>query len=179
MKIIVLMGSPNPKGSTSILVENFVKGAEQAGHSCEVIDVCHVDIHPCTGCVACGYEGPCVQKDDVEMIRQKLLASDMVVFATPLYYYGMTAQLKTVVDRFCAYNSSLNSRHLKSALLTVAWNEDNWTFEALESHYKTLVRYINFEDKGTVLGYGCGTPGMTARSKYPQQAYELGKSLIQ
>ena len=179
MKIIVLMGSPNPKGSTSILVENFVKGAEQAGHSCEVIDVCHVDIHPCTGCVACGYEGPCVQKDDVEMIRQKLLASDMVVFATPLYYYGMTAQLKTVVDRFCAYNSSLNSRHLKSALLTVAWNADNWTFEALESHYKTLVRYINFEDKGTVLGYGCGTPGMTARSKYPQQAYELGKSLIQ
>lgn len=154
-------------------------GAEEAGHSCDVIDVCQADIHPCTGCVACGYEGPCVQKDDVEMIRQKLLASDMVVFATPLYYYGMTAQLKTVVDRFCAYNSSLNSRHLKSALLTVAWNADNWTFEALESHYKTLVRYINFEDKGTVLGYGCGTPGMTARSKYPQQAYELGKSLIQ
>ena len=68
----------------------------------------------------------------------------MVVFATPLYYYGMTAQLKTVVDRFCAYNSSLNSRHLKSALLTVAWNADDWTFDALETHYKTLVRYINF-----------------------------------
>ena len=89
----------------------------------------------------CGYEGPCVQKDDVEMIRKKLLASDMVVFATPLYYYGMSAQLKTVVDRFCAYNSSLNSRHLKSALLTVAWNADDWTFDALEAHYKTLVRY--------------------------------------
>ena len=120
MKIIVLMGSPNRKGSTNILVENFLKGAEEAGHSCEVIEVCHRNIHPCTGCVACGYEGPCVQKDDVEIIRQKLLASDMVVFATPLYYYGMTAQLKTVVDRFCAYNSSLNSRHLKSALLLPA-----------------------------------------------------------
>ncbi len=59
--------------------------------------------------------------------------------------YGMSAQLKAVVDRFCAYNSSLNRRHLKSALLTVAWNADDWTFEALESHYKTLVRYINFE----------------------------------
>ncbi|MCI6766707.1 MAG: flavodoxin family protein [Lachnospiraceae bacterium] len=82
-------------------------------------------MHPCTGCVACGYEGPCVQKDDVEMIRQKLLASDMVVFATPLYYYGMSAQLKLVVDRFCAYNSSLNSRHLKSALLTVAGSHCN------------------------------------------------------
>ena len=177
MKIVILMGSPNRNGSTNILVENFIKGAIEAGHQTEVIDVCHADIHPCTGCVACGYEGPCVQKDDVEMIRQKLLASDMVVFATPLYYYGMTAQLKTVVDRFCAYNSSLNSRRLKSALLTVAWNADDWTFDALEAHYKTLVRYINFEDQGMVLGYGCGSPGMTGRSRYPREAYQLGKRL--
>ena len=176
MKIIVLMGSPNSKGSTSILVEEFKRGAEEAGHSVEVIDVCHANIHPCIGCVACGYEGPCVQKDDVEIIRQKLLMSDMVVFATPLYYYGMSAQLKTVVDRFCAYNSSLNSKHLKSALLTVAWNADNWTFEALTVHYKTLVRYINFEDKGMILGYGCGSPAMTKGSQYPKEAYQLGKS---
>lgn len=177
MKIIILMGSPNRKGSTNILVENFIKGAGESGHLCEVIDVCHANIHPCIGCVACGYEGPCVQKDDVELIRRKLLAADMVVFATPLYYYGMTAQLKAVVDRFCAYNSSLNSKHLKSALLTVAWNADDWTFEALETHYKTLVRYINFEDKGMVLGLGCGTPEMTKHSRYPEEAYELGKRL--
>ena len=177
MKIIVLMGSPNKKGSTNILVENFVKGATEAGHECEVLDVCHMDIHPCIGCVACGYEGPCVQKDDNEQIRAKLLVSDMVVFATPLYYYGMSAQLKTVVDRFCAYNSSLNSKHLKSALLTVAWNADDWTFEALEAHYKTLVRYINFENKGMILGYGCGSPAMTQRSRYPEEAYKLGRSL--
>ena len=177
MKITVLFGSPNRKGSTNFLVENFVRGATDAGHECEVLDVCHMDIHPCTGCVACGFEGPCAQKDDVEQIREKLLSSDMVVFATPLYYYGMSAQLKIVVDRFCAYNSSLNSRHLKSALLTVAWNADDWTFEALEAHYKTLVRYINFEDKGMILGHGCGSPAMTQRSKYPEEAYKLGKSL--
>ena len=177
MKIVILMGSPNRKGSTNILVTKFVEGATEAGHKCEVIDVCHANIHPCTGCVACGYEGPCVQKDDVEKIKAKLLASDMVVFATPLYYYGMSAQLKTVVDRFCAYNGSLNSRNLKSALLTVAWNADDLTFEAIEAHYKTLVRYINFEDKGMILGYGCGTPPMTNRSRYPEEAYNLGRSL--
>ncbi|MBO4909659.1 MAG: flavodoxin family protein [Lachnospiraceae bacterium] len=177
MRITILFGSPNRHGSTNILVENFVKGATDAGHECEVLDICHMDIHPCTGCVACGYEGPCVQKDDIEQIRTKLLASDMVVFATPLYYYGMSAQLKTVVDRFCAYNSSLNSKHLKSALLTVAWNADDWTFEALEAHYKTLVRYINFEDKGMILGYGCGSPTMTQRSRYPEEAYKLGRGL--
>ncbi|MBQ9346723.1 MAG: flavodoxin family protein [Oscillibacter sp.] len=177
MKIIVLMGSPNQRGSTSILVEQFKRGAEDCGHSVEVLDVCHANIHPCTGCVRCGYEGPCVQKDDTEEIRLKLLSCDMVVFATPLYYYGMTAQLKTVIDRFCAYNSSLNSRHLKSALLAVAWNADDWTFDALEAHYKTLVRYINFEDQGMVLGYGCGTPALTERSKYPKEAYQLGRNL--
>ena len=177
MKIIVLFGSPNLKGSTHILVEEFRRGAEEKGHSVEVIDVCHADIYPCIGCVACGYEGPCVQKDDVEDIRGKILSSDMVVFATPLYYYGMSAQLKTVIDRFCAYNSSLNRKHMKSALLTVAWNADDWTFEALTAHYKTLVRYINFEDKGMVLGYGCGSPTMTQRSRYPREAYELGGSL--
>ena len=177
MRITILFGSPNRKGSTNILVENFVRGATEAGHECEVLDVCHMNIHPCTGCVACGYEGPCVQKDDVEQIRAKLVASEMVVFATPLYYYGMSAQLKIVVDRFCAYNSSLNSKHLKSALLTVAWNADDWTFEALEAHYKTLVRYINFEDKGMILGYGCGSPAMTQRSRYPEEAYKLGRGL--
>lgn len=177
MKIVVLMGSPNRRGSTNLLVGAFVRGVQESGHTCEVVDVCHADIRPCTGCVHCGYEGPCVQKDDVEVIRGKLLAADMVVFATPLYYYGMTAQLKTLVDRFCAFNSSLNGRHLKSALLAVAWNADDWTFDALEAHYRTLVRYINFEDRGMVLGRGCGTPQMTARSRYPEEAYRLGKGL--
>ncbi len=177
MKIVVLMGSPNKNGSTATLADSFARGAVDAGHSVKVIDVCRADVHPCIGCVKCGYEGPCVQKDDAELIRKELLGSDMVVFATPLYYYGMTAQLKTVVDRFCAYNSSLNSRHLKSALLTAAWNADDWTFDALEAHYKTLVRYIGFEDCGMVLGYGCGTPSMTKRSRYPQEAYSLGRSL--
>ena len=127
--------------------------------------------------MACGYEGPCVQHDDVEEIRAKLLSADMVVFATPLYYYGMSAQLKTVVDRFCAFNSSLNRRHLKSALLTVAWNSDDWTFDALRAHYVTLVRYLNLDDQGAVYGYGCGTPPMTAASVYPDEAYRLGRGL--
>ena len=177
MKIIILMGSPNKNGSTGILADSFARGAAESGHDCEIIDVCHANIHPCIGCVRCGYEGPCVQKDDVELIREKLLGADMVVFATPLYYYGMTAQLKAAVDRFCAYNSSLNSRHLKSALLSVAWNADDWTFEALEAHYRTLVRYLRFRDMGMVLGYGCGTPSVTRASKYPDRAYQLGKSL--
>lgn len=177
MKMVVLQGSPNKKGSTHILADCFRQGAEAAGHTVEFIDVGHAKIHPCTGCVHCGYEGPCVQKDDVESIRKKILDGDMLVFATPLYYYGMSAHLKILIDRFCAFNSSMQRKHMKSALLTVAWNSDSWTFEALEAHYKTLVRYLNLTDMGMVLGYGCGTPSMTEHSKFPQQAYQLGNRL--
>ena len=72
---------------------------------------------------------------------------------------------------------SPNRNGSTSILVTVAWNADDWTFEALVAHYRTLVRYISFEDKGMVLGYGCGSPGMTKRSSCPEEAYRLGKSL--
>ena len=145
MKIIVLEGSPNQHGSSNMLADNFIRGAEEAGHTVKVIDAAHADIHPCIGCIHCGYEGPCVQKDDVEKFRQDILEADMMVFVTPLYYYGMSAQLKILID--------------------------------LEAHYKTLVHYLNLKDMGMVLGKGCGTPSMTQHSKYPEQAYELGKKL--
>ena len=177
MKIIMLLGSPNKKGSSQLLAECFRQGAQEAGHRVEMIYVAHADIHPCTGCIYCGYEGPCAQKDEVESIRAKILEADMLVFVTPLYYFGMSAQLKTLVDRFCAFNSSIHSKHMKSALLTVAWNSDDWTFDALETHYKTLVRYLNLEDMGMVLAYGCGTLSMTKHSPYPQEAYQLGNRL--
>ena len=177
MKIVVLMGSPNKNGSTSLLAEEFARGAREAGHNVERIDAAHADVHPCTGCIHCGYEGPCVQKDGVDAIRAKILSADMIVFATPLYYYGMSAQLKALLDRFCAFNSSIQKKRMRSALISVAWNSDDWTFEALMAHYQTLTRYLNLTDMGTVLGYGCGTPSMTRRSPYPQQAYALGRGL--
>ena len=177
MKIVVLEGSPNKYGSSNMLADCFKQGAEEAGHTVTIIDAAHADIHPCTGCIRCGYEGPCVQKDDVEQFRRQILDADMVVFVTPLYYYGMSAQLKILIDRFCAFNSSIQGKHMKSALISAAWNSDNWTFEALESHYKTLVRYLNLQDMGMVLGRGCGSPSMTKRSSYPRRAYELGSRL--
>lgn len=142
MKILVLESSPNRHGSSNMLAGEFIRGAEEAGHRVQVVDVAHADIHPCSGCVACGYEGPCAQKDDMEQIREDILAADMLVFVTPLYYYGMSAQLKILVDRFCAFNSSLTAGRKKSALIAAAWNSDSWIFDALEAHYNTLVRYL-------------------------------------
>ncbi len=177
MRVIVLQGSPNANGSTARLVAEFARGAAEAGHDVDVVDVATLNIAPCTGCVACGYGGPCAQSDDFDGLRERILLSDALVFATPLYYYGMTAQLKTVIDRFCAANPEITGKRFKSALLAVAWNADGWTFDALEAHYNTLVRYLSMRDCGRVLGRGCGTPAMTARSAYIREAYELGRSL--
>ena len=112
MKIVILAGSPNRKGSSNLLADCFRQGAEEAGHTVEIIDAAYADIHPCTGCIHCGYEGPCAQKDGMERIRPAILGADMLVFATPLYYYGMSAQLKTLIDRFCAFNGSIQRRHM-------------------------------------------------------------------
>ena len=177
MKILVLGGSPNRKGSTQLLIDSFVRGAKAAGHTVTVMDTPHMNVHPCTGCIACGYDGPCVQKDDMELIRSTVMASDMLVLATPLYFFGISAQLKTVIDRFCAFSSRVNYKHMKSAFLSVAWNDDDWTMDAIREHYQTLVRYLNLQDMGSVLATGCGTPNMTKRSRFPQEAYELGKKL--
>ena len=177
MKILVLGGSPNKNGSTQILIDSFVLGAEEAGHTVTVLNVAHMNVRPCTGCIACGYDGPCVQKDDMVQIRKAVMESDMLVFATPLYFFGISAQLKTVIDRFCAFSSRINLRNMKSAFLSVAWNDDEWTMDAIREHYLTLVKYLNLRDMGMVLGTGCGTPAMTKRSRYPQTAFELGKKL--
>ena len=177
MKITVFQGSPNQGGSTAYLCSQFCRGAQDAGHETGIIHLSKLNIHPCTGCLYCGYEGPCAQRDDMDLLRRTILDSDMLVFATPLYYYGMSAQLKTVIDRFCSSNFSIQEKHFRSVLITAAWNADDWTFEALTAHYRTLVRYLNLTDEGMILGYGCGTLQQTKRSSSAENAYLLGKGL--
>lgn len=135
MKIVMLLGSPNQNGSSNLLASRFADGAREAGHMVELVDAAHADIHVCTGCIHCGYDGPCVQKDDMEQIRRLILHADMLVFATPLYYYGMSAQLKTLVDRFCAFNGRLQRKNMRSALIATAWNDDDGPFR----HSKRII----------------------------------------
>lgn len=177
MKIIIIESSPHKNGSSNLLAESFVRGAKEAGNSVTVFDAARADIHPCFACEACGMSGPCTQKDDMGKLKEMILQSGMVVFVTPLYYFGMSAQLKIVIDRFYSFNSMLHSKDLKTALIATAWDSNKEKMRPLAEHYKMICRYLGFEDMGTVLGLGCGTPDMTLRTIYPQIAYELGKSI--
>lgn len=104
MKILVLTGSPRKNGNSNTLADNFIKGATEAGHEIVRFDAAQKDVHPCIACNSCGMNGPCVFKDDFEFVRKHIADADMVVFATPMYYFGFSAQLKTVIDRFYAIN---------------------------------------------------------------------------
>ena len=116
-----------------------------------------------------------MQKDDVKTIRGKQLSSEKVVFATPLYYYGMSAQLKTIVDRFYSRTGRLHGK--KSILMATAYNSADWTMSALVDHYDTLVRYMEWQDVGKVLGIGCGARSLVEHSKFGDMAEQMGANL--
>ena len=177
MKILVIESSPHTKGSSNLLAEHFIRGAEEVGHSITVFDAAHADIHPCRGCEVCGMAGPCCQKDGMTQLRELILNTDMAVFVTPLYYFGMSAQLKMVIDRFYSFTGALSAKHLKTALIACAWDSNEWTMKDISGHYETLCRYMHFKNQGMILGTGCGTVAMTRGSEFPIKAYQLGKSL--
>ena len=100
-KIVILNGSPRPSGNTAALIEAFTKGAEQAGNGVVRFDVCKMNIHPCLGCCGGGKnsESPCVQKDDMDAIYPHYKDADLVVLASPMYYWSLSGQLKCAFDR--------------------------------------------------------------------------------
>lgn len=178
MKILVLKSSGNKHGSSNMLADEFIRGAKESGHKITEYDVFRANIRPCTGCNRCGMNGPCVQKDDYENELKGLIKeTDMVVFVMPVYYYNWPAQLKTVVDRFYSYSTELTAMKKKTALVSAAWDSTDTVFAVVEAYYRQLCDYMDFQDQGTVLGKGCGTPGMTGRSRYMKDAYLLGRSV--
>ena len=177
MNILVIKSSPNKNGSSNLLAGEFIRGAEESGHHIRVFDAGHANLHPCLGCEACGMSGPCCQQDDMAVLREQILSSDMLAFVTPLYYFGMSSQLKMVIDRFYSFNGQLTGKQLKTALIAAAWDSNDWTMKDLKAHYETLCNYLGFQNQGMVLGTGCGTVSMTQRTKFMQEAYLLGKSI--
>ena len=176
MKITVITGSPHRAGTSALLADKFIAGAEKNGHKVFRFNAAFKNIHACTGCNACGMNGPCVFKDDIEReLMPELLDSNMIVLVTPLYYYDMSAQLKTVIDRMHGRLRSFDGK--KSILMATAWNSAGWTFDALVNHYDSLVEFMHWHDMGKVLALGSGTRRMIEETEFPEQAERLGMSI--
>ena len=104
MRVLILNGSPRPNGNTKQMIRAFCEGLEEAGHAFDELDICRMNVH---GCLACEYchgkgNGQCVQKDDMGKVYHALGEADMLVIASPIYYHGLTGQLKCCIDRFYA-----------------------------------------------------------------------------
>ncbi len=176
MKILLLTGSPRQDGNSNTLAEHFSRGAREAGHQVFRFDAAKSEVHPCIACNSCGMNGPCVFKDDFETVRAHIVDADMVVFATPMYYFGISAQLKAVIDRFYAVNGQIHIPK-KAALLMAYANNSARNESPIVTYYEVLLEYLGWEDAGRVIAPGVWPVGAIAQTPYPAQAFALGKSL--
>lgn len=176
-KILVLTGSPRLHGNSNFLAERFCDGAQEAGHSVVRFDCARHKIAPCLACNSCGMNGPCVQKDDFELVRPHIIGADVIAFATPMYYFGFSAQLKTVIDRCYAINSLINGAPKKVALLMAYADRNRVKEDTLVNHFHTLATYMGWQELGCVVAPGVWTAGAIRHTPYPEQAYRLGRSV--
>ena len=176
MKILVITGSPRKNGNSNTLAENFIKGAEEAGHTVVRFDSAFKNVHPCVACNKCGMNGQCVFKDDFEFVKANIIDADTVVFATPMYYFGISAQIKAVIDRFYALNGQIHVPKKAVLLMTYADTSEKEA-QPIISHYESLIKYLGWSDAGKVIAPGVWPEGAVKYTKYPEDAYTLGKSL--
>lgn len=179
-KIVILNGSPRRNGNTSSLVKSFTEGAESAGHTVTEFFLQDMNIRGCRGCFGghSNQDSPCVQKDDMDKIYPAVKESDVVVLASPLYYWNMSGQLRTAVDRLFAIEEGdgnlLRGHGRSSALLMAA---EGSGFEDVLLYYDHLTEHLKWQNLGHVLAGGNGDIGDIDGKPEIKEAYELGKSI--
>ena len=176
MKILIITGSPRKNGNSNFLVDNFIKGAQEKGHQIFRFDSAFKKVHTCIACNKCGMNGDCIFNDDFNYVRENLVDSDMVVFATPMYYFGISAQIKTVIDRFYAINGKIHIPKKTALIMTYADTEEKEA-QPIKKHFETLINYLGWTNVGEIVASGVWTQGSVKNTKYPKMAYELGKNL--
>ena len=180
MKILVITGSPRKNGNTSMLVKAFAEGAERAGNTVTEFFLDSMLIHGCKGCFQ-GHsrqECPCVQKDDMIRIYPAVKESDVVVMATPLYYWNMSGQIRTAIDRLFALEEGdgnfLRGHGRAGALLMAA---EGHGFEDALAYYDHLMEHLQWKNLGHVLAGGNMNVGDIEGKPEIRKAYELGNSI--
>ena len=179
-KIVILNGSPRRKGNTSALVKAFTEGAKSAGHTVTEFFLDSMNIHGCKGCFGghSSKECPCVQRDDMNKIYPVVRECDVIVLASPLYYWNMSGQIRTAIDRLFALEEGdgnlLRGHGRASALLMAA---EGHGFEDVLTYYSHLMEHLKWNNLGHVLAGGNGDIGDIEGKPEISAAYKLGKSI--
>ena len=177
-RIVVLMGSPRKGGNTDLLVRAFVEGAA-AKNDVEIINVADYRINPCIGCNSCfaRENHECFRQDDMTQIYEQLKLADVLVIASPVYFYGISSQLKALVDRL--HNPIRNTFHLKRlGLILVGADTLPTLFDPIILQYRMTLDYFHLKSIGMVLIHGVKDKGDVLKTDGIRQARAMGENII-
>jgi multimeric flavodoxin WrbA len=179
-KILILNGSPRKNGNTATLIEHFSKGAEQAGHTLTRFNLSEMSIHPCLGCLK-GGKTPgtlCTHKDDMDKIYPVYQETDIIVFASPLYFWSFSAQLKTALDRLFAVTEALgHSLKIEAMLLIAAADAGEDNFKPLNVLYDKLLKYMDWTDIGRLFAGGVYEIGDIKDKPILEEVQKFGEAI--
>ena len=179
MKTVILFGSPRKNGNTIQLARAMVDALKKKGHSVRMLYLNDLNIRPCQGCYACLKDGACKIDDDMKDIRKYILESDAIVYATPIYWFGPSAQLKLVMDRSIAFmDDDYNSRVAgKKAVTLITFADNNMdTCKPALDMFKKSFDLLKLSYAGSIEVPGC-TDGEPIKEEYKKKIKKLVDSL--
>ena len=180
-KILGVVGSPRRMGNTHILVKRILDGAKEEGALAEELFLRDLNISECDGCHVCWGGLECSKLDDMNSTYQKIIDSDIIIFGTPVYWYGPTALMKGFIDRFVYFNCQKNRSKIrgKSAVIAVPFEEDNPLTAALVvAFFEKCFEYLEMKLVGKVIAPGVGFKGEILEKKdRMDEAFSLGRRL--
>jgi multimeric flavodoxin WrbA len=175
--VVILSASPRRNGNSDILCDQFASGALDAGHHAEIIFLHDKIINYCTDCGNCFLGGKsCPQQDDMHEILEKMIAADVIVMATPVYFYTMAAQMKTLIDRTCSRYREIENKEFYIIIAAADTNKPAMerTIEGFRGFTSCLT---GAREMGIVYGTGAWNKGEIKGQPAMEEAYQLGKSV--
>jgi multimeric flavodoxin WrbA len=174
-KIIIISSSPRKNGNSDILCDEFMRGAEAAGHAVEKIRIADSDIRYCTGCCSCvGNPGSCVQDDDMNKIYPKILDADVMVLASPIYFRSFNAHMKTFMDRVCPIYPMING---KDVYYIVAAGGGQFPVDCTIKSFRVFTDcFSNITEKATIAATGVWNENGVKGKAVLKEAFEAGKN---
>ncbi|MDD4359344.1 MAG: flavodoxin family protein [Syntrophaceticus sp.] len=176
-KVLIISASPRRSGNSDLLCDQFMLGAKESGNQAEKIFIRDKKINFCLACDTCkGNGGICVQKDDMKEILDKMIAADVIVMATPVYFYAMSGRMKTLIDRTYPKYTEIKDKEMYF-IITAADGREQYMQRTIECFRGFTSCLDGVKEKGIIYGLGAWKAGDVQGSQAMEQAYEMGKNV--
>lgn len=176
-KVLILSGSPRKGGNSDLLCDAFMKGAQESGNQVEKVFIRSKKIAPCNACYFCKQSGgQCAIKDDMAEILDKIQAADVIVMASPVYFYSIDSQMKAVIDRSVARWTNIRNKEFYYIMTAAEDSSDvmDCTLECFRGFARCL---DGAREMGVIWGKGVYEAGAIKEMPVMQEAYEMGKQI--